>query len=248
MAGALYLLISFSALFLPIKNTTSESSNAKRERQVVIMFSNTVNQKEVNLDSVYVNSFSETFKIRSLKYYICDLKLIDHINKEEEVFANEHFLINESNKRSLLIILQTGLQRIDAISFSIGVDSLKNVSGVQTGALDPANGMFWTWNTGYTFFKLEGNAPVAKTPGRAFSYHVGGYKNGENAVRKIELKVNNSDIKNASFIINAAIEHVFDAVHPIKIENAPLCHEPGDLAMKLADNFSQIFSLKPSTK
>jgi hypothetical protein len=44
--------------------------------------------------------------------------------------------------------LNTSLKNITAIKFLLGVDSLKNVSGIQTGALDPAKGMFWTWNTG----------------------------------------------------------------------------------------------------
>lgn len=248
MSGSLYFLISLYFFFLPVKNKAPDSSRAKRERSVSIVFSNTVNQKEINFDSVYTNSFSESFKIRSLKYYISDITLIDRLNSLEEAHKNKYFLINESDESSLSITLHTGLKRIDAISFLIGVDSIKNVSGVQTGTLDPANGMFWTWNTGYTFFKFEGNAPIAKTPGRAFSYHVGGYKKGENALRKIELKVNDSETKNSSFTINASIENMFDAVHTIKIENTPLCHEPGDLAMKLADNYSRIFSLQSPSK
>ncbi|WP_316930094.1 MbnP family protein, partial [Hymenobacter sp. IS2118] len=32
-----------------------------------------------------------------------------------------------------------------SVSFTVGVDSARNVAGAQTGALDPNNGMFWTW-------------------------------------------------------------------------------------------------------
>ena len=43
----------------------------------------------------------------------------------------------------------------------LGVDSLRNVTGVQTGALDPAMDMYWTWNTGYVMAKLEAAAQQA---------------------------------------------------------------------------------------
>ena len=47
----------------------------------------------------------------------------------------------------------------NSLSFLLGVDSMHNVSGAQTGALDPANDMFWTWNSGYVMAKMEGASP-----------------------------------------------------------------------------------------
>ena len=38
----------------------------------------------------------------------------------------------------------------------LGVDSVLNYNGVHEGALDPINGMYWTWQTGYIHCKLEG--------------------------------------------------------------------------------------------
>ena len=43
------------------------------------------------------------------------------------------------------------------LKFMLGVDSLRNSTGVQDGYLDPSHGMIWDWNTGYIFFKHEGN-------------------------------------------------------------------------------------------
>jgi hypothetical protein len=53
---------------------------------------------------------------------------------------------------------------ITGIRFLLGVDSARNVSGIQTGALDPARGMFWTWNSGYVMAKIEGSSPSAHVP------------------------------------------------------------------------------------
>ncbi len=57
----------------------------------------------------------------------------------------------------------------DGISFVMGVDSAHNHTGDQTGNLDPAVGMFWSWNIGYVFTKFEGTY----SSGTPFSLHIG---------------------------------------------------------------------------
>ena len=42
------------------------------------------------------------------------------------------------------------------ISLLFGIDSALQVGGVGTGALDPLRGMYWTWQTGYVQWKMEG--------------------------------------------------------------------------------------------
>jgi hypothetical protein len=53
---------------------------------------------------------------------------------------------------------------------TMGVDSARNVSGAQEGALDPANGMFWSWTSGYIMIKAEGLSPQGA--GGSFTYHL----------------------------------------------------------------------------
>jgi hypothetical protein len=67
-----------------------------------------------------------------------------------------------------------------AMQYTLGVDSTRNVSGAQTGALAPANGMFWSWNTGYIMIKAEGMSPQSSTG--AFSFHLGGFSGPNNIV------------------------------------------------------------------
>jgi hypothetical protein len=35
--------------------------------------------------------------------------------------------------------------------------------------------MFWDWNSGYIFLKLEGTSPAIPTPAQTFTYHIGGF-------------------------------------------------------------------------
>jgi hypothetical protein len=159
-------------------------------------------------------------------------------------FSKDYYLIDEADSLSKIIVLKTSELKIKAIEFLLGVDSVKNVSGVQTGALDPMNGMFWTWNSGYIMAKLEGVSSAAKVPGNLFSYHVGGFKNGENATRQIRLTVDRRpSTDDRTFIIEADISKWFQSAHNIKIAAHPVCHSAGNLAMQLADNYATMFKI-----
>lgn len=64
---------------------------------------------------------------------------------------------------------------VDSISFLLGIDSLTNVSGAFGGDLDPTKGMYWTWNSGYINWKLEGMCVKCYTAKNQFEFHLGGY-------------------------------------------------------------------------
>lgn len=214
------------------------------QHAITITFKNMVGNQPLHTDSIYTNQSGETFKVRNYRYYISNIILIDSLNNKSQSFDDQYFLVDEKDDASKKMELATSLQHISGIEFLLGVDSIKNVSGVQTGSLDPAKGMFWTWNTGYVMAKLEGTSPVAKTPGHAFSYHVGGYKPGEAVAKKIHLSLLQTNSTNDQIIIAADILKWFNNKHAIKIADVAFCHEPGKLAMQLADNYANMFSIE----
>jgi hypothetical protein len=224
------LLLFITVIFL--------SANTNAQHSFTITFKNVVGNKTLSTDSIYTNEFGETFSVRNFKYYVSNIVLHDTKNNKTQRF-DEYFLINERDDTSKTIVLSTTLQQIDSIEFLLGVDSVKNVSGVQIGSLDPANGMFWTWNTGYVMAKFEGTSAAAKTPAHAFSYHIGGYKKDEDASRKISLAVAGEN----KIVIVADVLKWFSGAHDIKIAEISFCHEPGKLAMQFADNYANMFSV-----
>ena len=82
--------------------------------------------------------------------------------------------------------------RHDKIKFNLGIDSLTNVSGVMGGDLDPTKGMYWTWQSGYINFKMEGSSAVCPTRNHEFQFHIGGYQDPFYAMQTLELEVKNS--------------------------------------------------------
>ena len=53
-------------------------------------------------------------------------------------------------------------------------------------------GMFWTWNSGYIYARLEGQSDSAKAPAHRFTWDIGGYKAAANAAREIVLAIPDS--------------------------------------------------------
>ena len=119
----------------------------------------------LNLDSSeYKNELGQVFTVSRFRYYLSNFSLKNADGKEVELPG--YFLVDEEVPESKKIPF-TGIPKgkYTSISFTIGIDSLHNCSGAQSGTLDPVNGMFWTWNTGYIFLKLEGHANSSASPG-----------------------------------------------------------------------------------
>ncbi|MEP6727577.1 MAG: MbnP family protein, partial [Bacteroidota bacterium] len=123
------------------------TSQDKTDTITRIHFKHWVGNKELVLfDETYKNNFDEPFVISKFRYYISAISFTD-INNRETILPAAYYLVNEADSLSKIIQLPVAAP-IKSISFIIGVDSIRNISGVQTGSLDPANGMFWTWNSG----------------------------------------------------------------------------------------------------
>ena len=94
--------------------------------------------------------------------------------------ASSYFLIDESNVAAHEAELSIPEGEYKTLSFVLGVDSLRNTMDVsqRTGVLDvsgAATDMYWSWNSGYIFFKMDGTSPAIPAMGGVFQYHVGGF-------------------------------------------------------------------------
>ena len=100
---------------------------------------------------------------------------------------------------------------------------MANTQGVMTDDLDPLHGMFWTWNSGYIYARLEGQSDSAKAPAHRFTWDIGGYKANANAARQILLNIP-ANRQGTQFTIEADIKKWFDGKTPVKL--SPITHLP----------------------
>jgi hypothetical protein len=192
----------------------------------------------------YTNISGEKYRISTLKFYVSLIEAENSSTASKTAETESYHLVDLANPASqrLTIKLTNGIY--NKLNFIVGVDSIRNVSGAQTGALDPVNGMFWTWNTGYIFAKLEGKSPASTAPFQMFTYHIGGFKTGENAIRKISLPAQIEIGRTNEIIINADVERWFDGVNIISIASKASIMSPGGPALLIADNYATMFSVE----
>jgi hypothetical protein len=233
------LLFSFSQKKHFAKNS---SSNIK------VVFINTVNQNKIELnDSLYTNPFGEKYTVTKLKYYVTNVSLQNEQNYIDETAS--YYLIDESSPSSQAFTFSVRPGKYSALRFLLGVDSLHNVSGAQTGDLDPANDMFWTWNSGYVMAKMEGNSPASKLVNHKFEFHIGGFSGPFNVLREIKLAFPDKTIgfdagKKYTIFIVADIDTWWQNPHNIKIAEHANITSPGEMAKEVSDNYSHMFHIK----
>lgn len=178
-----------------------------------------------------------------LNYYVSNIKLQKADGSSYVQPESYHLVRLSSGSMADLVLSDIPVGDYTGITFTIGVDSARNVSGVQEGALSPSNGMFWSWNTGYIFIKAEGRSPQASSGN--FTYHIGGFSGENNAIRTVtlpfngELRVRKNAEPSIHFNVNAArFWH-----GGIQLADLSTIHMPGANAALIATNFQGAFSV-----
>jgi hypothetical protein len=229
-------------------STTNDGSS--KVFNLNVNFRAVVDGQPLVFDEPYHNALGEAYKVSTFKYYIHDISLINtDSNIVSVVDKDNHYLVDASVPASGIISAKPASHTYNHISFTIGVDSSRNFSGAQTGALDPSNGMFWTWNSGYIMAKLEGSSPLSTQPNNRIEFHIGGYKSPDNVAKKITLDFPSEQgiafLPGSTGTINitANVNAWFSNPNDIHIAANAVCMTPGDLAKKIAVNYSKMFTV-----
>lgn len=198
----------------------------------------TFNSKPLILtDTTYSKSGNHKIKFEVLKFYISKVTLKQTNNivwQENDSFHLIDFDENDSN--ALCLEIPDDIE-FDAIQFNLGIDSLTNVSGALGGDLDPTKGMYWTWQSGYVNFKLQGTSSLCNNPKNEFEFHLGGYLKPFNNLQTIQLMISNPN----QFIIAFNLEQF---VNQLDLENVNHIMSPSAAAVEHAQLAAKCFSIK----
>jgi hypothetical protein len=245
-------LFVFSSIVVSCQKQLHFDKVEEPDHNIVLNFKPVVQYDSVDLEfgTPYTNYFNESFTVKAFKFYIHDIELINtDSNRVYRIGNGKYYLIDFADSASAVLKLAVLPYKYNRIAFTLGVDSARNVSGAQTDALDPAKGMFWTWNTGYIMAKLEGTSPSSSAPGKAFEYHIGGFTQAESVIKKITLlfpfgeNVDMQSGKTTDLAITADAYDWFNSPHDIKINVTPAVMTPGTLAQQIAENYSKMFTV-----
>ena len=176
----------------------------------------------------------DSFQLEVFKCYLSNFRFYSQSN--ELIFTDSNaFLIELSDSvltHTITIDCPVNVTP-KTIVYSIGLDSVSNTSGALSGALDPLNGMFWTWQSGYIHLKLVGTFFKTGRPKTALEFHLGGYR-WPNATL-IDKQV---DIKSDKIIVDIQLNEFLKYLNE---GGSTKIMSPGPLAKQLFNTFSNSF-------
>lgn len=251
-----YALIALANLLIL---TACKDENPSNEGSLTIEFQHFFGTAPLKIGSSYTNSSNETFTLTTFDYFVSNI-VLQKADGSSYIVPQEssYFLIklSEGNK-SLIHLNNIPLGDYKSITFMIGIDSLRNTMepARRTGALDiggRAEGMYWTWNTGYIFLKMEGNSEaVPDTQDKRFYFHIGGYGGYStptiNNLRTVKIDFPQENLKiaagkNSLLHLKVDASKIFSTPNTIKIADNPnVMFSP--FSANIADNYANMFSL-----
>ena len=162
-----------------------------QDKTKAVSFNASINGEKLQLDHIYAFG-DDSISFSNLKFYISDIKFY----RDEEFIGSigkKNFLIDFSQPTTQYILLDSiSNVHYNRIEFNLGTDSLDNVSGAMSGDLDPIHGMYWTWQSGYINFKLEGRSKLCLARNHEFNFHIGGYLFPFASMQRLVFEVNQS--------------------------------------------------------
>lgn len=188
------------------------------------------NQSEIQLTDT---NNKTGISISNFKFYLSDFKFYQNDSLIDSEKYSYHLVDLLDTSRNKIIFKRNNISDCNKIAFNLGIDSLTNVSGAMEGDLDPMNNMYWTWQSGYINLKFEGSID----DGVYREYHLGGYAYPNNALQKVNLKMNSSE--NVIVYI-----HLDDFIHSIPDSIPFKFMTPDPKAVYLSHLFTKCLSIE----
>lgn len=149
------------------------------------------------------NTVNNKVQFTNLKFYVGQPTLYFSGGETNEM-TDKYFLC-DAEKENVFDLGDVGKKNIEMIRMGFGVDSTRNtVNGVNaipayeypsSHALSAANNMYWSWNPGYIWMKLEGRVDANMDgdyadAGEIFSYHTGVDGSFRTVTRSVSIGMN----------------------------------------------------------
>lgn len=204
---------------------------------VTLRFVPTYAGSPVVLEQYYQLHGGDSVMFETFKCYISDItfyKAGKQVLKEK----NSYHLLNAENEETMsLFIHMDDSIHYDEVQFNMGIDSATSTSGALGEDLDPAKGMFWTWQSGYINCKIEGRSNLCKTRHNEFQLHLGGYAVPDNSLQEVRLTIPEGVEVDIAIPLDKFLSRVDIAKH-----NAIM--SPGQDAVVVARKLASVFEVK----
>jgi hypothetical protein len=244
----LRIFISYACWFLVVNTlfARAPANPGKRFSSLQLSITHMMGaQPLVRKDVSYTNPSGEVFTISRFRYFLSNFSL-ENTNGSIITLPPAYFLVDDAIDSSRTIRLDSvPAGQYKSIRFLVGVDSARNVSGVQSGALAVETGMFWTWNSGYIMAQMEGHSKAIASPTQEFLFHTGGYKAANGVLKYVTLPFPQPltiDSKTSQINMTADAGKWFTP-DTISFKQVAVIMAPRVNARKIAANYQHMFTI-----
>lgn len=192
---ATFLYGFLTAVALTVGFLACDTPDPLATGSLTLTFTNQIGSQPLTLNTqTYQNAAGESFTVSKFNYFVSNIRL-RRDDGSEYVYPQDisYFLVEAERPASQTITLANVPKgNYTGMTLLLGVDSLRSLADIsqRTGVLDPGlnthDPMYWEWNSGYIFVKLEGTSPAAPAAqNNGFLYHIGGFGGGLNGKKTI---------------------------------------------------------------
>jgi hypothetical protein len=173
------------------ESTVEPPATPDTRKEIELRFFPKFGTTPLQLNEKYLNAAGDSVWFTTLKFYLSETALIDtlgaaiplegesHLHKGQHGTTPNIWMVDFSDAEFVAngyfsVHVKGNPGKYRGIKFSVGVPYDLNHRDVSTQdpPLGPNSGMYWAWNPGYIFHKMEGKVDSAGTP-RDFLYHLG---------------------------------------------------------------------------
>ena len=166
--------------------------STQRNDTIKFVFNPKIEGGCIKLDTKYFFQKTQTnITFSEIKFYISGIQFLKSgkiVFKEKMSF---HLTDLRKNATLSFFILTKSKIEFDEVRFTFGIDSVTNELGIGEGDLDPIQGMYWAWQSGYINCKLEGTIEEANSKSEKFEFHLGGFLAPFQAWKNRSLQIEN---------------------------------------------------------
>lgn len=239
------------------KNEDTPKVNSATTNKVKLNFTNVLDTSILQISEdfaytgttpKYLNAFGDTFAVSSFKYYISNIKL----KKSDGTYFIEPESYHLIDAGDTLITCNINLANVPidnytSIEFMLGIDSVRNKSGAQSGDLDPSKGMYWSWNQGYIFMRFFGYSTAAPlNSSHNITYEIGESKSARIIVLPFTGNLNVKSDNNPKVCLKTNLSELFKNPNTVSFSFLNSAMTAKDF-QPLVDNYSDLFTLTSVT-
>lgn len=183
----------------------------------------------------YLAETKDTIEVKTFKVYFSNFLFLK--NNKSKTLEPKYFLIDAENPESYTLKIPEKHVNSEKLKFLFGTDYKANTSGAMSGAIDPINGMYWTWQSGYINLKIEAVSSNLKSEKKEIIYHIGGYTTPFETQKNLEFEIGNKMPIEIKIDLNRFFSEVgYDKINQIM--------NPGKESFLISEIFAKSISKK----